>query len=379
MSYERERVLITGIGAVTPYGSSLNDFFSGLTGQQDLFKKITVFDEAVIPHGYGVAVKTAEACGSRASAMGSKALKSTLDDWGADLTQKKRCVFVLGSGVGGIDSYLNAEIASQARFQSLAAEIAKNANFECRTIFVSSACSSSSEAIAYACDLLRTGQYDLAVAGGTEELSQLVFAGFSRLHSIDEAGCRPFDKNRRGIMAGEGSVFFAMERESDCLGKKRYVAMLGAGITNDAFHAVSMDKKGTQIIRAMELSLQDGNLKKEAIDLIVAHATGTLINDETEAKCIRNLFGENLDRVIVTAPKGAIGHTGGASGSFGVLTAVASIVNKTVPQIMRLAELDENCRLPFAGSDGKPHAIKYALVNSFAFGGVNVSLLLGEA
>lgn len=381
MSSLKPKIFITGVGAVTPFGDSPDGFFDGLLRQVDLYADMTVLKGLPEKKAKGVEVpfvKPAQPV-ERFMELGTGALRSALYDWGGRQSEKSRIVFVLGTGVGVSDQLLIDPDADTETIRMPASRLAENAGMQCSPVCVGSACSASSEAIAYAADLLREERCDMAVAGGVEALSQLVYMGFMRLHALDEKGCRPFDENRKGIMVGEGAAFFVMEREGECRGNKVYAALLGSGITNDAYHVVGMDKSGTQIKRAMGLALADAEVSGEDVDLIVAHATGTRLNDATEAECIKSFFGKNLAHVRVVAPKSAIGHTGGASGAFGVLTALECIRSNILPPVLRLEIPDEQCSLPVVYKTAQHRKISTAMINSFAFGGVNVVLMLGKA
>ncbi len=311
--------------------------------------------------------------------MGVQAIRNCIADWGGSLSEHKRIALVAGSGLGLEDQLAPGFPREEHKdyLSTLAEKLKLETGMECEAIYIGNACSAGSHAISYGMDLLEEDCFDLVIAGGMDALSQMAYKGFLRLNAIDPEGCRPFDRDRKGIMVGEGAVFFMLQKSSACKWDRGrvYCALKGAGVTNDAYNVVQMKADGQQIIRAMEEALDASGLGRDEIDLVVAHGTGTILNDRNEAKIIHDFFDGQLEHVLVTAPKGAIGHTGGASGGFGLLTAIGSMLYGYVPPIYNLKNPDPDIRIPLV--EGKParHCVKGAIVNAFAFGGTNVVLV----
>ena len=226
-------------------------------------------------------------------------------------------------------------------------------------------------------DLLDSQCFDLVIAGGIESLSLMALSGFLRLYSLDKNGCKPFDKDRKGIMVGEGAAFFILERTSEIISKRKnvYCILAGAGISNDAYNIVQIDPSGTEIKRAMDQAFDVSGLSKSDIDLIVAHGTGTTINDKVESKIINEYFKECLSSINVTTSKGATGHTGGSSGAFGLLTGIGALLTGCIPPILNLKNVDLDVKIPLIYGKYKKHKVEVVMVNAFAFGGTNIILI----
>jgi 3-oxoacyl-[acyl-carrier-protein] synthase II len=248
------------------------------------------------------------------------------------------------------------------------------------TFTISTACSAGSQAISFACDLLASNYCDQVIAGGIDSISKTAYAGFLRLLSLDESGCHPFDKNRKGIMVGEGAAFFLLRKKPEKkYPLKVYAALKGHSVTNDAYNIVQMRADGAQVKRAMTEALKIAGLEKEHIDLIVAHGTGTQLNDRTEAAIIYDFFQGKTAGLSITAPKGALGHTGGASGAFGLLTGICAIQHQMVPPTVGLNNLAPEIQLAIVKDAPLRRPVQNVMVNSFAFGGTNVILICGKA
>lgn len=382
MNSEDARVLITGIGTVTPFGNTLNEFFEGLKNKRKVQGNISLFRKYKVKNPIGIEICLPQSCEipeERILYLGECAISSAIDDWGGNITKIKRVGLILGSGLGLAD-HLQEDLNPLDNLEylsSLGEKLTERLGIICEVINISSACSAGSQAISYGRDLLLAGCLDLVIAGGVDMLSQMAYAGFLRLNAIDLDGCKPFDKNRKGITVGEGAAFFIIERVQDALARrsKIYCSLVGAGVTNDAYHVVQPNQDGVEIKRAMDQALKTTGRDKSEIDLIVAHGTGTYLNDKTESNIIYDYFGKYLSNMYVTAPKGAIGHTGGASGAFGVLAAIGSIMYNIVPPVLNLEEIDPACRIPIVYGKYIECAVNTVMINSFAFGGTNVVLV----
>lgn len=378
MDNRKEQVVITGVGLVSPLGLTLKDFFTGLIKKTDVYRDIKVFDslKAVNPKGMQV-----EECSLDYRPeeiilnMGECAIRSAIADRGLDTDSLSNISLVFGSGLGLTDQ-LYFEDKDIHYLSSLGERLCGRLGLKCEIIYIANACCAGSQAVCYGVDLLRYTDTDLVIAGGLDILSQAAYAGFQRLNAIDPDGCRPFDRERKGISVGEGAAFFTMERNTPDLNKNRkvYCAVTGFGMTNDAYHVVQLKPDGLEIIRAMDEAVQSSGLSKDDIDLIVAHGTGTAQNDRVESSIIRTYFNEQLEHIHVTTPKGAIGHTGGASGAFGIATAIGSIIYGEVPSVTNLKTIDENFEIPLVFEAVKK-TINTVMVNAFAFGGTNIVVI----
>ena len=374
-------VCVTGIGVVSAFGDTLEDFFEGMNNSKSEFTYIT--GECILKNNK---IPVKPACQPKANtpedrilSMGNKAIRDALKDRNTDcLPSIDRICLVIGSGMGLIDQYYNDDnrYNESGYFCSLAEKLSEITGLNCEVVYIGNACAAGSQAICYGMDLLKSERYDLIIAGGIDILSQAAYAGFLRLNAIDLDGCKPFDRRRKGIAIGEGAVFYALERRENVgANGNTYCTLPGSGVTCDAYHIVQMNPDGKEAIRAMDQALSLSVLDKKDIDLIVAHGTGTTQNDKIESQMIRQYFGNYSSKVYVTAPKGAIGHTGGASGAFGVLTAIGAIKTGIIPSICNLEEPDPECNVSIVSGNSVKHDVNLVMVNAFAFGGTNVVIL----
>jgi len=381
MRKHKTDVCITGIGVVSAFGNTLTDFTEGINRLHHSFIRQSdprIFKNNVVPVS---PVKGIDATDPEKSllSMGKSAIRDALHTRGVDsLPDAQRMCLIAGSGMGFTDAYFNdpSKYDNPEYLSSLAQTLAQSTGLHCDAVYIGNACAAGSQAISYGMDLVQAGIYDLVIAGGVDILSRAACAGFLRLHAIDPDGCRPFDANRRGIAVGEGAVFYTLERRESCGGHRSiYASLPAAGITCDAHHIVQMAPDGAEAVRAMEQAISRAGADKTEVDCIVAHGTGTIQNDRLETQMIRTCFGAHAEHIYVTAPKGALGHTGGASGAFGLLTAISAFTAGKIPPIANLEKPDPVCSLRLVTRQSVPYTAKLAMVNAFAFGGTNAVLL----
>ncbi len=386
MNNNNFQIAISGIGLMSALGNSLDDFFNGLIECKNVLGNITVFDNSKFKNPVGAQISLG--CLSsypeeRILEIGETAIRDAIKDWGGCLSAYKKIALVVGSGLGLIDELYHKNINEDVNYlSSLGDRLLERTNIGGTAIYIGNACSAGSQAISYATELLTYGDYDLVIAGGIDIMSQTAYAGFMRLNAIDNNKCKPFDKDRKGIVVGEGAAFFVLEKV--CNTEKTFVNnaycyIIGCGTTNDAYHVVRMKDDGVAIEKAMEQAIQQSQLSKNEIDLVIAHGTGTILNDRIESSAIHRYLMDSLDSVSVMSPKGAIGHTGGASGVMGILVAIGVFVYGIVPPVLNLSEVDPLCDIPLVYKQPKFHRADVAMVNTFAFGGTNVVVLLKKA
>ena len=338
------KVAITGVGISTPFGNSLESYWLSLLSGKEPSK---AYSEK----------QFVKVC--------ITAVSAALQDAPLHTAKHTSCL-LLGTGMG-ISSERTGPFQLKKALQK---ELEEKTGGQWNIIIIANACCAAAQAIAYAYDLVRLGKYDYVVAGGAELASEIMQNGFMRLNCIDEKCCRPFDKHRKGIRIGEGAAFFVMQRN----GKNSYGELLGQAVTNDAYHIVSPRPQGKYVQRAIKLALERSHRKPQAIDAVVAHGTGTKQNDAIEAR----VLGELFENVYVTAPKSVIGHTGGASGAFGLLTALGMLRYQEIPPIHHLEQLDENMKLQVVQKEPRKSAVNNVLIDCFAFGGTNTALVCGH-
>lgn len=375
-------VCVTGIGVVSAFGDTLEDFFEGINNCKSEFAYLS--DNKILKNNQIPVLKSSLQPEStipeeRILSMGNKAIRNTFKDRNSNrMPNVERICLVIGSGMGLIDQYYydDTKYEEQGYFCSLAEKLSAITELNCEAVYIGNACSAGSQAISYGMDLLKSERYDLIIAGGIDILSQAAYAGFLRLNAIDLDGCKPFDRRRKGIAIGEGAVFYTLERRENVDPNGTiYCTLPGSGVTCDAYHIVQMDPDGKEAIRAMDQAVFLSKLDKNDVDFIVAHGTGTIQNDKIESQMINRYFGNHSSDIFVTAPKGAIGHTGGASGAFGVLVAIGIIKTSIIPPVCNLEEQDPECDVAIVSRNCVKHDVNLAMVNAFAFGGTNVVIL----
>jgi len=245
---------------------------------------------------------------------------------------------------------------------------------------IATACSSSATAIGYGADLIRSEKADVVVVGGAESLSELTFSGFNALRSVDRRTCRPFDRNREGLVLGESGSILVLESErlAAAHGVSGYAEVLGYGICADAYHMTSPDQQGKGAERSMFTALAAAGVPPEAVDYINAHGTGTPINDKVETLAIKRLFGKRAHSLPISSVKSALGHCLGAAGAVEAIATILALYHGVVPPTLNYEKPDPDCDLDYVPNEPRAASIGVALSNSFAFGGNNTSLVFGR-
>ena len=327
---------------------------------------------------------------SRTTLLGAVAVKQAMADAGlsADMLAGKKVVLISGTTVGGMD--VTERILADMRevlqtpnanrptpidyvkrhdCGSTTNEIAQICGLDCEVCTISTACSSAINSIIVGCEMLRSGEADLVIAGGSEALSKFHLNGFNTLHILDTEVCRPFDATRVGLNLGEGAAFVVLQK--DKADGKAYIG--GYGNKCDAFHQTASSDDGEGAYLAMCEALESSGIDKSQIDYINAHGTGTPNNDPSESVALKRIFGDDMP--LVSSTKGFTGHTTSASGSIETVICVLAMQNNFVPVSYGFSLVDEACIHPFEGDD-KQHRMDYVICNSFGFGGNDSSLLL---
>ena len=327
---------------------------------------------------------------SRTTLLGAVAVKQAMADAGlsADMLAGKKVVLISGTTVGGMDvterlladmrevlQTPNANRSTPIDYVkrhdcgSTTNEIAQICGLDCEVCTISTACSSAINSIIVGCEMLRSGEADLVIAGGSEALSKFHLNGFNTLHILDTEVCRPFDATRVGLNLGEGAAFVVLQK--DKADGKAYIG--GYGNKCDAFHQTASSDDGEGAYLAMCEALESSGIDKSQIDYINAHGTGTPNNDPSESVALKRIFGDDMP--LVSSTKGFTGHTTSASGSIETVICVLAMQNNFVPVSYGFGHVDETCIHPFEGDD-KQHRMDYVICNSFGFGGNDSSLLL---
>jgi 3-oxoacyl-[acyl-carrier-protein] synthase II len=419
------RVAISGIGVVSPYGVGRDRFWRCVRQGASATRAITEFPSGELPSRVAApvpsvsiadAVTLDRAPGARNGAEGradprrySKAsliaVIAATEAWadaGLRLGEPDAGVLV-GSGAGGIDvaerQYAEYFGDGQRRVTPYAipvsivgmisSEISIALELRGVSHVISTGCTSSTDAIAYAAGLVRAGDADVMLTGGADAcVTAGMMFGFSRMRVVSTGyndrpaeASRPFDRGRDGFVLGEGAWMLVLEREdrARARGATVYATVDGYGSTCDAYHRVQMDPDGTEIIRAMRLALDRSDRSPEEICYVNYHGTSTTLNDAVESRCVRQVFGVHADRLPGSSTKSMIGHAQGASGAAGIVTAALALRDGYLPPTINLSDPDPACEMDFIAHTGRAAAPAAALCNCLGFGSKNSALVLGAA
>ena len=407
-------VVVTGLGLITPIGSGIEPFWGGLRAARSAVRSVTRFDPS--PFRTHMAAEVDGFVGSdwfdgrqakrvdRCSQFTVAAARLALQDAGLDLGREEsdRCGAMMGTALGGVSH------AEQAHTQYLEGGLRAVDPGLALTVFAGASstnlaiafgitgpnitngmsCASGAIAIGEAFRAIRRGEADLILAGGSEApLAPLTFGAFAIIRAMSSrnddpaTASRPFDLERDGFVMGEGAAVLVLEERERALarGATAYLEVVGYGLTNDAFHMTAPRPDGTQAARAMRLALAEGGTAPEAVGYINAHGSSTPLNDVTETRAIRDVFGAHADRVAVSGTKGYYGHALGASGAIEAAICALAARRNWLPPTVNLLRPDPACDLPFVTGTGQEARPEYLLSNSFGFGGINAALLFRRA
>ena len=406
----KRRVVVTGLGAITPVGNDVETFWNSLKNGVVGIGPITTFDTAEYKAKLAAEVKdfdpkkymdnkTARRM-ERFSQFAVAAAKEALEDAGIDMEKEDpfRVGVSVGSGIGGLDaieretrkliekgpSRINPLLVPLMISNMAAGNIGIQFGLKGKNINVVTACATGTHSIGEAFRSIQYGEADVMVAGGAEaSITPIGVAGFTALTALNTTddplrASIPFDKDRNGFIMGEGSGVVVLESLDHALarGAKIYAELAGYGATSDAFHITSPAEDGSGAAKAMEFAIQDAGMKPEDVDYINAHGTGTHHNDLFETLAIKAAFGEHAHKVRINSTKSMIGHLLGAAGGVEFITCVKSIEDGFVHATAGLVNQDEECDLDYTKGEGVPMEINCAISNSLGFGGHNATLLV---
>ena len=420
---ETQRVAITGIGVVSPFGVGRDCFWRGVRSGCSATRAIAEFDASPYPCTVAAPVPAVSAGDvleieeraagersgrsdprrySKASLIAVIAATEAWHDAGLRLNETGAGVLV-GSGAGGID------VAERQYFEfftdgwkrvtpyaipvsivgMISSEISIALELHGISHVVSTGCTSSTDAISYAAALIRAGEADVILSGGADAcVTPGMIFGFSKMRAVSTAhndrpqeASRPFDRDRDGFVLGEGAWMVVLEREdrARARGATIYATVDGYGSTCDAYHRVQMDPDGEQIVRAMQLAIARSGRAMEEIGYVNYHGTSTVLNDTVESRCVRRLFGPLADRVPGSSTKSMIGHPQGASGAAGIVTASLALRDGFLPPTINQVHADPECDLDFIPNRGRSLEVQAALCNCLGFGSKNSAIVLGRA
>lgn len=404
------RVVITGMGVLSPVGTGLETFWNAITSGVSGVGPITRFN----PEGYTTRIaaevnnfdpaayidKKEARRMDRFTQFAIAAAKMAVDDAGIDLQQinKDMAGVILGSGVGGIETFeeqykvlLNK---GPSRVSPLfipmmisnmaAASIAISYGLKGCNVTTTSACASSNNAVGDAFRLLQRGQAEVMICGGTESpITPMAVAGFCSMKAMTtrneepEKASRPFDAGRDGFIIGEGSAILIVETLEHAIkrGARIYAEMVGYGVSCDAYHIVAPEPEGKGAAASMSMALQDAGLEPAAVDYINAHGTSTPPGDKQETSAIKQVFGDSAYKIAISSTKSMTGHLLGAAGGLEAVISILTIRNSLIPPTINLENPDPDCDLDYVPNEARAARVDVALSNSFGFGGHNASLV----
>lgn len=404
------RVVVTGLGAITPIGVGIENFWNGIKEGKVGIKKVDRFD--VSDYKAKVAgqiddfdakehmdVKAAKRM-ERFCQFAVAAAKEAVAD--ANLDMEKEDPYMVGvsvgSGIGSLDAIERAHSKlldkGPGRIEPLlvplmitnmaAGNISITLGAKGKSLNVVTACATGTHSIGEAYRSIQCGEADVMIAGGTESsITPIGIGGFAALTALSTTedpmdACKPFDKDRNGFVMGEGAGIVILEslEHAKARGAKIYAEVVGYGATSDAYHITSPAEDGAGAARAMTNALNEAGIKPSDIDYINAHGTSTHHNDLFETKAIKLALGEDAYKVKINSTKSMVGHLLGAAGAVEFITCVKSIEDGYVHQTVGLKETEEECDLDYCKGSGVEMDVNYAISNSLGFGGHNASILV---
>ncbi|MGB3082453.1 MAG: beta-ketoacyl-ACP synthase II [Candidatus Omnitrophota bacterium] len=412
----KRRVVLTGVGAVTPVGNNINDFWDSVVSGKTGVAHLTAFDPTPFNSHIAAEVKDFDP----SPYMNPKqvrrldlfvkyaivAAKQAFEDSGLDIEKVARELagVYIGSGIGGLhtvelehgkymeteDKNVAASRISPFLIPMLIANMASGVvsielGFKGPNSAAVTACASGSHSIGDAFKIIQRNEADIMVAGGSEAaITKMGFGGFCALKSLSkrndapEKASRPFDKERDGFVMGEGAAAIVLEELEHA--KKRnakiYCEIVGYGMSGDAYHMTAPDPSGDGAKRCMKAALDDAGLNPEDVDYLNAHGTSTLLNDKMETLAIKTVFGDYAKKLAVSSTKGVTGHMLGAAGAAELIACAKAIESKVLPPTINYEYPDPECDLDYVPNEAREKEVNVAMSNSLGFGGHNATLAI---
>lgn len=408
---EKRRVVVTGMGAVTPLGNGVEAFWNGIVRGKCGIRQITRYDTSaqkvklaaevdIDPkdHLTGSEVRNMDRFALYALVAGREALKDS--GLAGHIADPDRCGTLISSGIGGLPSIVREQAKGLEKgfdrvspffipmtISNMAAgRLAIEAGFKGYCSCVVTACAGGANAIGDAMRMIRHGYADVMLCGGTESTTvPLAMGGFTSMRALHEGGdpnraSIPFDAERSGFVLGEGAGILILEEYGHAMrrGARIYAELSGYGATCDAYHITAPDPSGYGAAQSMKLALEDAELAPAGVDYINAHGTSTELNDKTETAAIKAIFGEAASSIPVSSTKSMTGHMLGAAGGVEAIVCVLAIQNGFIPATINYRIPDPECDLDVVPNAGRRADLSCAMSNSLGFGGHNASLIFSK-
>ena len=409
----RKRVVVTGLGCVSPVGNNVNDTWQALLAGKSGAAPITAFDASAHKTKFAAEVKGFDPVAlfgtrdarkmDRFSQFATAATLEAMEQAGlkVDESNRDRVGILIGTGIGGIITLLEQYEVLRERgpervspflipmmiSDNAAGNIAIRIGARGPNMALATACASGTNALGEAAEMIRRGSADVMIAGGAEAaITALSMAGMNVMTALStrnddpQTASRPFDKNRDGFLMGEGAGILILEslEYAQARGAKILCEFSGYGTTDDAHHISAPAENGAGAAISMSLALQNADLKPEDVSYINAHGTSTYLNDKSETAAIKTVFGEQAYKIPVSSTKSMTGHLLGASGAVEAVFSTMAIMNNILPPTINYETPDPVCDLDYVPNQPRKAEPNYVMSNSFGFGGHNATLILGR-
>jgi 3-oxoacyl-[acyl-carrier-protein] synthase II len=411
------RIVISGFGCLTPLGNSTNELWNGFRNASSGIRRISLFDPSPFPVQIAGEVRGIDPFNhfhvkerphvSRAAALAIAATRQALDDARLNpetltVDERRRITVILGSGGGGLE-FTERQYAHWFRGEpkkasvytiptstigTLSSEISMAFRLHGASHMVSTGCTSSTDALFYACEAIASGRADIAVTGGVDApLAPGILAGFCLMRILTESwndrpefGSRPFSNDRDGFVLGEGAWLYVVEtaESAKARGAPIYAEVLGYGSTCDAHHRVRLDESGIEPARAMKMAIDEAGISIDDIDYVNLHGTSTQLNDRIETRAIKHCFKERAGRIPMSSTKSMVGHPQGASGAAGISAVLFALKENLIPPTLNLEDADPECDLDYVPLRPRKATLRCALANCIGFGSKNSAVVLGR-
>jgi 3-oxoacyl-[acyl-carrier-protein] synthase II len=400
------RIVVTGLGIVSSIGIGKEEFWKNALKGTNGITEVTSFDTSVYENHRGGEIKNLDAepflsrekiaSLERGSVMAIMAAKLALEDASLDLEKERsrKIGISMGTTMGEIQALEKANqiwvnkgrdkvppsFMQKYPCGNIPANLAKELKITGPNMMIANACAAGNFAIGYAFDLLRSKKAGLMIAGGADPFSRVPFTGFNRLGAVSHDVVRSFDKNSKGMIVAEGAAIVVLEPLESALKRKAriYAEILGYGISCDAHHITAPHPEGNGIMQAMTSALERSCLKKDQIDCVIAHGTGTPSNDKAEMLALTRIFGNRAQELPVTSIKTMLGHSMGAASAVEALTNALVVHNGLIPPTINFNDPDPQFNVDIVSNRYREKEITYGMNNALAFGGNNSSLIMGK-
>ena len=397
------KIVVTGIGMVTSIGTGREAFWNALLAGRCGFGPVRSFDTSRFGVHLGAEIhdfrpedyvrKLDAGAIGRSSQLAIAAARLALADAGLNEEDidTERAGVCAGTTSGEPhfierfdDHYVQGELKKVGRefitrypCHVVPCHVAMELGFSGETMMIPTACAAGNYAIAHAADLLRAGKASIMLAGGADSFSRITYTGFARLGAIAPDVCRPFDRNRKGMVPGEGAAMLLLELKENAMarGARIYCEVAGYGLSCDAHHMTAAHPQGEGAARAILRALEQSGLAPEDVDYISAHGTGTATNDRLETIAVKKTFGRQAYKVPISSIKSMLGHTMGAASAIEATVCAMAITEGRIPPTVNWNEQDPECDLDYVPNVARNHQVDIAMNNAYAFGGNNSSLI----